>query len=226
MDTDAPPTAPQWERSALLTIDMQNDFGRVGGAAYVVGTEDVADALRTTAQAFRQAGLPVIHAARLYQRDGSNAESCRRDLVRESDGIAAPGSEGAELIEELRASSYRPLDADRLFAGEMLPVGPSEWVMFKPRWSAFFGTGLHEHLARMGVSTLVIGGCNLPNCPRATIFDASSLDYRIVLAADAISKRSPERLDDLEAIGVRLMPSAQVGDALNRREPSTLGRGS
>lgn len=52
------------------------------------------------------------------------------------------------------------------------------------------------------MTTVVVAGCNLPNCPRATLFDASERDFRTVLVADAVSQASDERMADLRGIGV------------------------
>jgi nicotinamidase-related amidase len=62
------------------------------------------------------------------------------------------------------------------------------------------------------VDTVVVAGCNLPNCPRATLFEAGERDFRTVLAVDAVSQASPERLADLAGIGVRLLPAATIVD--------------
>ncbi len=69
-------------------------------------------------------------------------------------------------------------------------------------------------LAGAGVDTIVVAGCNLPNCPRATLFDASSRDLRTVLVTDATSQVSDERLADARSIGVVPMTAAEVGGAL------------
>lgn len=82
--------------------------------------------------------------------------------------------------------------------------------MFKPRWSAFYRTSLDEHLRDLGVNTVVVAGCNLPNCPRATLFDASERDYRAVLVTDATSQVTPERLADLALIGVGALNTADI----------------
>lgn len=55
------------------------------------------------------------------------------------------------------------------------------------------------------MTTVVVAGCNLPNCPRATLFDASERDFRTVLVTDAVSGVTVERLADLERIGVVAM---------------------
>ena len=82
--------------------------------------------------------------------------------------------------------------------------------MFKPRWSAFYRTALEEHLHDLAVNTVVVAGCNLPNCPRATLFDASERDFRAALVTDATSQVTPERLADLALIGVETLTTADV----------------
>lgn len=57
---------------------------------------------------------------------------------------------------------------------------------------------------------MVVAGCNLPNCPRATLFDASERDYRAVVVEDATSQVTPERLHDLRLIGVNISDVASV----------------
>ena len=74
--------------------------------------------------------------------------------------------------------------------------------MFKPRWGAFFGAPLHDHLQAMGIDTIVFGGCNFPNCPRASIFEASERDYRIVLLSDATSGVDERAEREVSGLGV------------------------
>ena len=50
------------------------------------------------------------------------------------------------------------------------------------------------------MNTVVVAGCNFPNCPRTTIYEASERDIRLVLASDAVSglyeqgRREPSRI--------------------------------
>jgi nicotinamidase-related amidase len=83
-------------------------------------------------------------------------------------------------------------------------------VIFKPRWSAFHRTELEALLHAQNCDTVVVAGCNLPNCPRATLFDATERDFRTVLVSDAVSQTSPERVADLERIGVALRSTTDV----------------
>jgi nicotinamidase-related amidase len=86
--------------------------------------------------------------------------------------------------------------------------------LFKPRWSAFHRTPLEAWLRARDVTTVVVAGCNLPNCPRASLFDASERDFRTVLVKDAVSQATDERLEDLSRIGVNLVGVDEIRDAM------------
>jgi nicotinamidase-related amidase len=57
----------------------------------------------------------------------------------------------------------------------------------------------------LGVNTVVVCGCNFPNCPRTAIYEASERDFRIILAKDATSLIYDKGLQELQNIGVYLM---------------------
>jgi hypothetical protein len=57
----------------------------------------------------------------------------------------------------------------------------------KPWKISDYNTVLERHLHSLDVNTVVVCGCNFPNCPRTTIYEASERDFRIVLAKDATS---------------------------------------
>lgn len=106
---------------------------------------------------------------RLYRQDGSNVDECRKDSIESGAVIVQPGTDPAELVEELEPSADVRLEADRLLRGKFQDLGRGEWIMYKPRWSAFYSTGLDEFLHDRSVNTVVVCGCNLPNCPRTTV---------------------------------------------------------
>jgi nicotinamidase-related amidase len=82
--------------------------------------------------------------------------------------------------------------------------------MYKPRWGAFFKTPLEKHLHNLDINTIVLCGCNFPNCPRTTIYEASERDFRIVFVADAVSQTYKRGLQELENIGVNLIKTKEV----------------
>ena len=209
-------TSPEWARSALLVIDMQNDFVLSDGASPVPGTAEILDRLAGLVDAFRRAGRPVVHVIRLYPPGSADVDPPRRGSVEAGARFVAPGTLGAAIPTAVLAAPV-DLEPDTLLAGELQPLGPDEVVMYKPRWSAFHRTVLDTWLRARDVTTVVVAGCNLPNCPRATLFDASSHDYRAVLVPDATSQVTAARLDDLALIGVRVMPATEVAGALNDR---------
>ncbi len=151
---------------------------------------------------------------RLYRSDASNVDLCRRGLVEQGATILAPGSEGSELAPELPCAPGVGLDPERLLANEIQELADDEVVIYKPRWGAFFRTPLESHLRTQAVSTLVFCGCNFPNCPRTSIYEASERDFRVVLARDAISGLYERGERELAAIGVRVMSSEEVVGAV------------
>ena len=203
--------APELDRSALLVIDTQVDFVD-GGASPVPGTSAVVPVVARLVAAFRAAGRPVVHVVRLY--DGDDVDLARRTLLSSGAPIVRPGSAGAQVVPDLLPAGAPGLDAPRLLAGELQLLGPGEWAMWKPRWGAFHRTGLDDHLRALGVSTVVLAGCNYPNCPRAAVYGASERDYRVLLAADAISGVQPAHLAEAAGMGVVAAPAERIRAAL------------
>jgi nicotinamidase-related amidase len=179
----------------LVTIDVQRDVSTP--AVRCASTAAVVPRIRRLAEAFRRAGLPIVHVVLLYQADGANAEPCRRALLAEGDrgGYADPaaGTDGAELAEGVAPPAAPRLDADLLLAGGTQPLGSAEVALYKPRWGAFYNTALDAHLRALSVDTLVFCGANFPNCPRTSAYEASERDYRRRARTDADVGSLPAR---------------------------------
>ena len=205
--------APDFTSVALLTIDTQRDT--LDGQPFEIpGTAAALPEMRRLAEAFRATGRPIVHVVRLYRPDGSNVDLCRRRTVAEGARLVLAGSPGAELAPGLVPPNAPGLDTQLLLAGGIQHAGPGEVVIYKPRWGAFFQTPLEAHLRALGVSTLVFAGCNFPNCPRTSIYEASERDFRLVLVEDAISGLYERGKDELRTIGVVLMRTAELVTAL------------
>jgi nicotinamidase-related amidase len=207
-------TAPHLDRAALVTIDVQRDT-LDGQALEVPGTSAALGAMARLAEAFRSAGRPIVHVVRLYHPDGGNVDLRRRGAVEGGAPILTPGDEGAELAPGLAPEGAPKLDADRLLAGELQPLGRAEWAMYKPRWGAFYETPLEGHLRGLEVDTIALCGANFPNCPRTSIYEASERDFRIVVAVDAVSGIYDRGREELEGIGVAMTAAAALGEALS-----------
>ena len=211
-------TAPDFAASALITIDTQRDV-LDGGPLEIAGTSAVLGGMRLLAEEFRRAGRPIVHVVRLYEPDGSNVDLCRRAIVEAGAPILAPEAPGSEIAAELLPEPGQTLDGRLLLAGGVQQLGGNEVAIYKPRWGAFYDTPLQAHLRERGVTTLVFCGCNFPNCPRTSIYEASERDYRVVLARDAISGLYEQGEKELAGIGVELMDVAAVTAALGSAIP-------
>jgi nicotinamidase-related amidase len=211
-------TRPLAGSAALVLIDVQRDFLDIPGVDApmpVVGTRAAIPAMAKLATAFRQRGLPIVHVVRLYEPNGSNVDPVRRQSIEQGARIAVPGSAGSQIAAEL-VPNVVALDHELLLAGGFQPVGTAEHVMYKPRWGAFYHTDLERHLRESGSDTLVFAGCNFPNCPRTSIYEASERDFRIVLVSDAISGLYDRDIEECRAIGVDVLGLSETLDWLAR----------
>ena len=200
---------PDFARSALITIDTQRDT-LDGQPLEIPGTSAAVPNIVSLLEAYRARRLPIVHVVRIYRRDGSNVDLCRRSAVEDGAQILAEGSLGCELAEQILPTGAKLLDVNRLLAGQSQLIGQNEIVLYKPRWGAFYGTSLQTHLDQQDVTSLVFSGCNYPNCPRTSMYQASERDYRIALAEDAISGLYAQGAAELKAIGIQLMSTAQI----------------
>lgn len=208
-----PHLAPHWATCALVTIDMQRDF--LSESPYgLSGTTEIIPELSRLTDAFRAARRPIIHVVRLYDADGANADRVRRTLLAGGASIARPGTPGRLIAPGLLPDGAPDLDDDTLLAGNAQELAEGEYAVFKPRWGAFYQTPLADLLNRLGVDTLVFAGCNLPNCPRASIIEASERDYRIILATDAVSQASDHGFREIAGIGAVLLTTGTITAAL------------
>jgi len=182
------------KQSALLIIDMQNDFVRDGAPLRVAQAHTVIPGIRTVLQQFRDRNLPVFHVLRVHRADGSDVEIIRQDLFR-GQPFAVEGTKGAAVIDEL------------------LPL-PGEYVIKKTRMSAFLGTELDLMLRTLNVQSLVVTGIQTPNCIRTTVFDAIAVNYPVVVVGDATGAKNgaihAANLLDMANIGVRILKSPDV----------------
>jgi len=219
-----PYTAPDLTAAALITIDTQRDV-LDGGSLEIPGTSAVLPQMALLLSCFRELGAQIVHVVRLYRPDGSNADLCRRSMLERGAPILQPGVDGTQLAEELLPETSLRLDDELLLAGGVQPLGAREVAIYKPRWGAFYRTPLEQHLRERKVTTLVFCGCNFPNCPRTSIYEASERDFRVVVAADAVSGLYERGERELEGIGVRLMSSDDLVDAMRgaRRGPGDRG---
>lgn len=185
---------------ALVVIDMQRGFLDPSSPLYIAGAADTAPACARAIDCCHRAGVPVVFAVRHYRADGSDVERTRYD-------VWAKG--GKPLSETCPASMSDAWP-------EEFRRDPSDYVIVKPRFSAFFHTELDLILRRLGVRTVILTGTTTPNCIRTTCYDAIALEYNTVVLTDCCSSHTEEiqrvNLEDMARAGAILMDSASFAD--------------
>lgn len=184
-------------KTALLIIDMQNDFVQPDAPLCVAGAQSSIPAIVRLATHARTKGWSVIHIIRQHDASGSDAELFRSPLFKDGKGFCVKGTRGAEIVTELHPQA-------------------GDYIVTKTRFSAFFQTDLPALLQRLEVKRIVLAGTQYPNCIRATAVDAMSLDYHVLLCTDACSAASAEvaaaNIYDLKHMGIDCVPLKSILD--------------
>ena len=199
---------PEKGKAALLCISAQRDFVASGSPVRACGWTSAVPNIARLVECFRAHDAPIYHSVRLYKADGSNVDVCRRQAVEEGMRILMPGTLGAELIDDLKPSKDVRLDPETLFAGEFQEIGRQEYVHYRPRWGAFHNTDLEDKLRAQNITTLVICGFSFTTGGRASVYEASSRDFRIVLVPDALCNATEEAVQELGRMGIYLMDTS------------------
>ena len=181
-------------RTAVLVVDMQNDFGAKGGMFDRAGADlsIVRQAIAPTARVIagaRAAGIPIVYVKEVLRADLSDIGvpgsplwlMCQRfgvgTDVTAPDGqpsrIHVEGTWNTEILPELA-----PLEGDH--------------VVTKRRWSAFYDTDLDARLRALDVQYLIVTGCTTSICIESTIRDAAYRDYVCILPADCTGQPARE----------------------------------
>ena len=80
------------------------------------------------------------------------------------------------------------IDGNEIVA--MIAPGPQDIVIKKQKPSGFFGTNLASYLTLLGCDSVIVAGTTTSGCVRATVVDAFSLNYRVILAEEGCFDRS------------------------------------
>ena len=186
--------------SALIVIDMQNDFCQPEADLFVAGAPGIFQSLTAAVDGFRAAAVPVIWVTRVHRADGSDVDRSRRELFARRPFLVS--SPGVDLVEGLS-------------------IQPGDHLVEKRRWSAFFGTDLDMLLRRLGVRRLYLSGVQTPNCIRGTAVDANALDYECVVLSDATASATDTvqnaNLFDMRNMGIEICTSAEAVAEVRQR---------
>jgi nicotinamidase-related amidase len=145
----------------MILIDVINDLEFEGVDRLLPSALAAADRLAALAARARRAGLPVIYA-------NDNFGRWRSDFSALLARVLSHDVRGRPIAERLRPA-------------------PTDYVVLKPKHSAFFSTALDLLLRYLKTRTLVIGGFTADRCVLFTASDAYLRDFRVVVPSDGVA---------------------------------------
>jgi ureidoacrylate peracid hydrolase len=189
-----------WQKTAVIVVDMQNAFISKGGMFDLLGYDILPNAkiiepIRQICSRARSKSMKVIYIAHVFSPDlreigpessfWYKSPKIFQEDPRWHDKFLIRGTWGADIIDQLK-----PQDDDILVE--------------KPRFSAFFGTNLDVILKRYGVKWLLFVGCATNICVEASIRGAANLGYFPVLISDACASCGPAFTQDATIFNVKI----------------------
>lgn len=204
-------------KTALLIVDMQNDFCTKGGWMDTRGIDVSPNRkpiapLQKLIASCRDGQLPVVWVNWGVRKDvlniapsvlhahnpRGNETSLANPVPNSRSEILAEGSWGAQVVDELNP-------------------GEQDHQITKHRFSAFWDCETDAVLRNLGVSTLLIAGVNTDQCVMTTLEDASFLGYDTILLEDCTATTSPRYCTDAVLYNVKLLFGfvAQSGNVID-----------
>lgn len=190
VDARPEPLAIDLRRTALIVVDMQNDFGAPGGMLDLAGIDiapirAIVPRIVEVVAAARAAGLPIVflrqqHDPELADAGGPDAPHfIRHSQKRLGMEMRAPdGSTGRVLVRDTWNTDNVP---------ELTPQA-GDIVVGKHRYSGFFETSLDTKLRKLGAKYLIVTGATTSICVESTVRDAMFRDYCCLVLEDCTAE--------------------------------------
>ncbi len=175
------------ESCALVVVDMLRYFAHPEGRAYLPSTAAVIPVIERLLGKWREIGGTVVFTRHCHRGP--------RDL----------GMLGKFFRDYIRCD-----ERDSRIIGELTPL-PSEKVVLKNTYDAFFHTGLDEYLSRRGVGQVLVTGVLTQMCCETTARSAFVRGYEVYVPVDALTTSTEElHIGSLRSLasGVAVMTSA------------------
>ena len=177
-------------KTAVIVVDMENDFGAKGGmfdpaGIDISGIQKVVGPTARVLASARAAGVKIIYLKMGYRPDLSDlgapdsVNRVRHLRMGVGQTVRAPdGRESRILIRDTWNTDIVP----------QLAPQADDVVVYKTRFSGFYQTDLDARLRKMGIKHLIVTGCTTSICVESTVRDAMFRDYLCVLLADCMSE--------------------------------------
>jgi maleamate amidohydrolase len=158
-------------KPALVVIDCNHACANPALSPIGIAMDEEIRNIRRLLDRVRAKRFPVVHTT-VVVADGESRDAGW--FAAKVPAIAAMRP-GTKLVE---------------FVPEVAPA-PGELVLEKRFPSAFYGTVLHAYLTRCGVDTVLVTGNTTSGCVRATVVDAVSAGFRVVIPRQCVADRIP-----------------------------------
>ena len=199
----------RFAKPALLIVDMQNDFVRVGAPMEVPQARDTISQHQQLIQHFRNSRLPIVYTRFLA---GPN----HRLLWEFSPKLAPPTLACHAGHKRFYADIHKTLECIEVI-DELAPK-PEDVVIDKLGYGAFHGTKLDELLRQRAVESLIVTGTVTQICVEETAREAFHYGYQTTLVSDAVSSYLPDlHAATLKNFGLKfgwVSPTRTILDAL------------
>jgi nicotinamidase/pyrazinamidase len=192
--------------TALLVVDVQNDFADPGGSLYVRGGEQVVPTINREIERARAAGGSVFYTQDWHPESTPHFQK---------DGGIWPvhcvmETWGAEFHPDLR------VDGPVVRKGSNGEDGYSGFTMRDPTSGETIPTALADMLSGAGVTQLVIAGLATDYCVKSTVLDARAKGYPITVLQNAIRAVELQPEDGDHAVEEMLAAGALLENRLPR----------
>ena len=177
-------------RTALVVVDVQNDFADPNGSLFVTGGEQVVTAVNAEIEAARAGDATIV-----YTQDWHPPETPHF--------VTDGGTWPVHCVRETWGAELHPdltVDGPTVRKGTGGEDGYSGFSMQDPESGAVSPTGLHELLRERDTERVVVVGLALDVCVKATALDAVDLGYDTTVVADASAPVELEHGDGERAI--------------------------
>ena len=190
LDAKPDPIAIDPARTAVIVVDMENDFAAKGGmfdraGVDISGAQKAVPPTAKVLAAARQAGIKIVYLKMGYRPDlsdlGATDSVNRTRHLKFGIGqkIQTPdGRESRVLIRDTWDTDIVP---------ELKPQA-GDIVLYKTRFSGFYQTDLDATLKKLGIKYLIVTGVTTSICVESTVRDAMFRDYLCVLLRDCMSE--------------------------------------
>lgn len=161
---------PDSAQAVLLLIDVINDFDFPQNEYLLSRTAALSAAIRNLKELCKRAGLPCIYINDNHGKWRSDVHAVLQNALRHD----APGHE---------------------FVAALAPA-PDDYIVLKPKHSAFFATPLQTLLESFGAKILVLAGITSNACVMISACDAYVYGYKLFVPRDCVAALTPEAQEE------------------------------